>query len=288
VNDILPKSDLPDEEVVVEKGKGLSKDKEKVDINKKEIGKTDKKNDKGSADDGVELEDSSSEEDDGEGDGEEPTERIIMVKEGVGRLYYRLGLKYIPNNLRFAAVAFGFSIKRFYEGVDNISDVWREDFKIEDKKNESNSVNISIDKEKDIEEEEEETRGIWHVKVGSRVRVMLRMYITDTRFHIALVDKLPAGFEALNPKLLGQLGYIPDRPKDAEPLWDETWVRHTNMRDERVEAFASYLTTGKRGFSYIARATTKGVFIVPPAKAEEMYSPELFGRTGTEIVIIED
>jgi uncharacterized protein YfaS (alpha-2-macroglobulin family) len=28
----------------------------------------------------------------------------------------------------------------------------------------------------------------------------------------------------------------------------------------------------------VARATTPGVFVVPPPKAEEMYSPETFGR----------
>jgi Bacterial Alpha-2-macroglobulin MG10 domain len=31
-------------------------------------------------------------------------------------------------------------------------------------------------------------------------------------------------------------------------------------------------------YSYVVRATTPGLFIVPPAKAEEMYHPETFGR----------
>ena len=39
-------------------------------------------------------------------------------------------------------------------------------------------------------------------------------------------------------------------------------------------------------FSYTVRATTPGTFVAAPAKAEEMYSPEVFGRsTGTTVVI---
>ena len=40
-------------------------------------------------------------------------------------------------------------------------------------------------------------------------------------------------------------------------------------------------------YSYIARATTPGDFIVPPSKAEEMYAPETFGRTATDRMIID-
>ncbi|MBO0723798.1 MAG: hypothetical protein J2P41_23435, partial [Blastocatellia bacterium] len=38
---------------------------------------------------------------------------------------------------------------------------------------------------------------------------------------------------------------------------------------------------------YVARATTPGVFVAPPSKAEEMYHPETFGRGGTDRVVIE-
>jgi uncharacterized protein YfaS (alpha-2-macroglobulin family) len=58
------------------------------------------------------------------------------------------------------------------------------------------------------------------------------------------------------------------------------------MRDDRVEAFASLLWEGVHEYTYIARATTPGSFIVPPAKAEEMYFPETFGRSGSDKVLI--
>ena len=59
------------------------------------------------------------------------------------------------------------------------------------------------------------------------------------------------------------------------------------MRDDRAEAFTSLLWEGSYDYSYIARATTPGTFLVPPTKAEEMYSPEVFGRSGTDWVIVE-
>ena len=58
------------------------------------------------------------------------------------------------------------------------------------------------------------------------------------------------------------------------------------MRDERVEAFSSMVWAGVHEYTYVARATTPGTFVVPPPKAEEMYSPETFGRGASATVVI--
>ncbi len=81
------------------------------------------------------------------------------------------------------------------------------------------------------------------------------------------------------------------------------WYEHQNLRDERAEAFKSLLWEGHYVYRFLCRATCEGnthcyifelvsyyylgTFVVPPAKAEEMYSPEIFGRTATDIVYIE-
>jgi alpha-2-macroglobulin len=39
------------------------------------------------------------------------------------------------------------------------------------------------------------------VKAGAKVRVRLTMAPPTRHYHVALVDPLPAGFEALNPEL---------------------------------------------------------------------------------------
>jgi uncharacterized protein YfaS (alpha-2-macroglobulin family) len=59
------------------------------------------------------------------------------------------------------------------------------------------------------------------------------------------------------------------------------------MRDNRAEAFEMYLGEGTHQLVYTARATTPGVFFAAPAKAEEMYSPETFGRSTGQTVVVE-
>ena len=113
----------------------------------------------------------------------------------------------------------------------------------------------------------------------------------NRRYHVALVDPLPAGLEIVNPAL-ATTGPIPEDPKQASQRgpywwWYSPWYEHQNLRDERAEAFTPMLWEGVHGYDYVARATTPGSFVVPPPKAEEMYMPETFGRGGSDRVIVE-
>jgi uncharacterized protein YfaS (alpha-2-macroglobulin family) len=185
---------------------------------------------------------------------------LILGKEGRGRLYYRLGLRYAPTDLALDPAAMGFVVQRSYEAVDDPEDV------VQDK------------------------NGVWHIKAGARVRVKLAMVADNRRYHVALVDPLPAGLEIVNPALAvsGDLPQDPSAPDYRYGWWWwGTWYEHQNMRDERAEAFASLLWEGVYDYDYVARATTPGTFVVPPAKAEEMYSPEVFGRSSSDWVIVE-
>ena len=177
---------------------------------------------------------------------------LVVGKEGPGRLYYRVGMQYAPSDLRPPPLDRGFVVTRSYEGAEDPKDV-------------------SIDAD-----------GVWHVRAGSKVRVRVSMVNPARRYHVALVDPLPAGFEPMNPAL-ATTGPIPedqasrDQPSKNHWWWGR-WYEHENMRDERVEAFASLLWEGVHEYVYVARATTPGVFVVPPPRAEEMYMPETFGR----------
>jgi uncharacterized protein YfaS (alpha-2-macroglobulin family) len=185
---------------------------------------------------------------------------LILQKDGKGRLYYRIGMTYAPKSLWLAPDDHGFAVERVYEPVDNPRDVVRM---------------------KD---------GSWKIKAGAQVRVRLTMAAESRRYHVALVDPLPAGLEASNPAL-AVTGSIPMDPKqrveDDWWWWTRTWYEHQNLRDERVEAFASLLWEGVHEYTYVARATTPGRFVVPPTRAEEMYFPETFGRSASDRVIIE-
>jgi alpha-2-macroglobulin len=55
---------------------------------------------------------------------------------------------------------------------------------------------------------------------------------------------------------------------------------YKELRDDRVVYFATFLWKGTYTATYLARATTSGIFFTPPAHAEEMYNPAVNGRTG--------
>ncbi len=187
------------------------------------------------------------------------TRDLVLSKEGAGRLYYRLGLRYAPTDLQLDPLDVGFVVQREYQAVDDPADVTRD------------------------------PDGTWRVKAGARVRVRLTMVADNRRYHVALVDPLPAGLESINPALAvsGTLPQDPGQPQARYWWWWGPWYEHQNLRDERAEAFTSLLWDGVYEDTYITRATTPGTFIVPPAKAEEMYSPEVFGRSGSDRMVIE-
>jgi uncharacterized protein YfaS (alpha-2-macroglobulin family) len=201
------------------------------------------------------------------------TADLLLAKEGRGRLYYRIGLRYAPENLALQPLDHGFTVERSYEGADDPNDV------------------------------RHDPDGAWRIHAGARVRVRLTMVAPARRYHVALVDPLPAGLEALNPAL-AVTGAVPDHGGSEVTLigapglggprhpghwwwWSRHWFDHQNLRDERVEAFSTLLWEGVHTYRYVARATTPGTFVVPPPKAEEMYSPETFGRGATDRVIVE-
>jgi alpha-2-macroglobulin len=171
-----------------------------------------------------------------------------------------LGLRYAPTDLNLKPLDMGFVVQRQYEAIDHPEDVSRD------------------------------ANGVWHIKAGARVRVRITMVADNRRYHVALDDPLPAGLEIVNPDLAVS-GSTPQDPTSASSKygwwWWSTWYEHQNMRDERAEAFTSLLWDGVYDYTYVARATTPGTFIAPPAKAEEMYSPEVFGRSGSDWVTVE-
>jgi len=186
---------------------------------------------------------------------------LVLAKDGPGRLYYRIGMRYAPKSLDLDPLSAGFTVERGYEAVDDPADVSRDE------------------------------DGTWRVKAGARVRVRVTMVAPSRRYHVALVDPLPAGLEPIDPGLpaMGSLPADPASPKRGGCWWwTRTWYEHSGLRDERAEAFTSYLWAGVHTYSYVTRATTPGEFVVPPAKAEEMYAPETFGRSATDKLVVVD
>ena len=86
---------------------------------------------------------------------------LVLAKDGPGRLYYRVGLSYVPEGSLTPPVEAGFSVSRVYEPVDDPADVRRD-----------------------------AGGGSWRVKNGARVRVRLTMVAPWRRYHVALLAPL--------------------------------------------------------------------------------------------------
>jgi uncharacterized protein YfaS (alpha-2-macroglobulin family) len=136
------------------------------------------------------------------------------------------------------------------------------------------------------------------VAEGDLVRVRLRITVPSTRNFVVVDDALPAGLEAVDLSLRtasllpppGTVGQAenPDheeneqRPRWGFGRWDSGWwtpFDHREIRDDRVVYSATVLWPGTYTATYIARATTPGIFIKPSAHAEEMYNPAVRGES---------
>jgi len=184
---------------------------------------------------------------------------LILEKQGQGKLYYRLGLRYAPKSLRLGPEEQGFSVQREYEPVEGKDTV----------------VKLP--------------GGRYRIQAGKYVRVRLRIVVPSRRYFVAVDDPLPAGLEAVDLNLRTSAssrlaGKAKNKIYDFYSWYAFFAFSHKEKRDDRVVLFSDRLPSGVYEYTYLARATTIGTFVVPPLKANEMYHPEVFGRNGTKIV----
>jgi uncharacterized protein YfaS (alpha-2-macroglobulin family) len=183
----------------------------------------------------------------------------LSAQNATAPVFYYLTVREVPRTRPLNPVDRGISVERWYERVDT-------------------------------------RRPTTSVNAGDLVRVRLRITVPSERHFVVVDDPLPAGLEAVDLSLrtvapLGAFNPLPEAERDQdtdEPLWYfGTWdsgvwsaFDHKELRDDRVVYVATTILPGVYSATYLARATTAGVFMVPPAHAEEMYNPAVNGRTG--------
>jgi uncharacterized protein YfaS (alpha-2-macroglobulin family) len=127
---------------------------------------------------------------------------------------------------------------------------------------------------------------------GDLVRVTLTITLPKERLFVAVTDPLAAGFEAVDAWFRTTAA---DLAKDAtqqssDGSFADWWRRggfdYVEKYDDRVALFATRLSQGRHEFSYIVRATTAGTFSASGTWAEEMYAPEVNGRSAPATVVI--
>jgi alpha-2-macroglobulin len=127
-------------------------------------------------------------------------------------------------------------------------------------------------------------------KAGDLVRVTLTIRNTKERRFVAVTDPIPAGTEPVETLFATTAtDVVAERRGDRGMFdWTSWWRRggwdHEERHDDRVHVFATRLGEGTHEYTYVLRATTAGMFMAAPAHVEEMYEPEVFGRTSSSIV----
>ena len=152
-------------------------------------------------------------------------------------------------------------------------------------------------------------RPVTSVVAGDLVRVRVRVSTPTDRFFVSVDDMIPAGLEPIDLSLKTSETLAPFlrstpsrdsvRAEQSAPIWQmalfgswsEGWWSpwdHRELYDDRVVFFARVLWAGSYTGSYVARATTPGTFVAPPAHAEEVNNPALHGRTGGGTFVVRE
>ncbi len=168
---------------------------------------------------------------------------IKITKIGDGRLYYTLRMFY----------AFKENPIPFDEGFY----IWKEILTLDDKE-------------------------VKTFKRGEVYKVILHVVVPETRIFAVVDDPLPAGFVPVQTFFATESREI--RKKYRQAKWKEKghwWgsFDHEEYYDDRTLVFGQHLFPGEHTRVYFVRAATSGKFLAPSTKAEEMYSPEVFGST---------
>ena len=134
------------------------------------------------------------------------------------------------------------------------------------------------------------------------VRVDLFVSVPAPRNFVVVDDAVPGGLEPVN-RDLATSSEVDARKGDFKAAGGSFWFKfndwqeyavsrwnfyHQELRHDAVRYYADYLPAGNYHLSYAAQAIATGSFSVMPSKAEEMYDPDIYGKTsGMQLKISE-
>jgi alpha-2-macroglobulin len=185
--------------------------------------------------------------------------KLSFKKQGEGSLFYEARLRYAPRDLPRLGLERGFSLTKSMRSV----------------RPESLAAALAS-----VPEDPNPSPSL---AGGDLVLVDLLVAAPTLRHFVVIEDPLPAGLEALDARLVttgNQLEIQAGAATDSDLLNGFQHSEHTReLRDDRVLFFVDRMPAGLYRYRYLARATALGTFVAPPTRVEEMYQPEVFGRT---------
>ncbi len=173
---------------------------------------------------------------------------LHIRKEGEGRMYYEVRMNYAPTE-KLEARDEGMVVFKSFQTLDG--KVIKDSFQL-----------------------------------GDLVVVNLEVVTPEVRHFVVVNDPLPAGFVPVNLSFETESTELAREleKRRKQPWWQG--FRHVEMYKEKILLFADYLAPGIHTYSYLVRVTTPGTYSLPATRVEEMYTPEVFGRSGEGEVVI--
>jgi uncharacterized protein YfaS (alpha-2-macroglobulin family) len=197
------------------------------------------------------------------------TGTVTLDIKGTGRIYYATRLSYAPLNLKDKPINSGIEVQREYSVERNHKWVL--------------------------------LKSPMHIKTGELVRVDLFVRLPAARNFVVVDDHVPGGLEPVN-RDLATASVVDSEKGNFVASGGSFWYRfgdwheygyshwsfyHKELRHHAVRFYSEYLPAGNYHLSYVAQAMAPGDFIVMPLHAEEMYDPDVYGKSIPAILKVE-
>lgn len=191
---------------------------------------------------------------------------VVTVRDGIGKMYVDMNLKYfLPTE----------KIQPRDEGLV----VTQEYFKTDDLKLEN---------------------PVTGAQVGENLVGKMTVIVPEDRYYVMVEDYLPAGLEGVDFSLSTAQQGLQNQNYGGKGDsicstwdcgdWNSLWrFNYSEVRDDRMMYFADFLPKGVYEIKYFVRATSVGQFHDLPALGQELYFPEVFGRSaGRNFGVVEE
>jgi uncharacterized protein YfaS (alpha-2-macroglobulin family) len=135
---------------------------------------------------------------------------------------------------------------------------------------------------------------------GELVRVDIYVSLPTARNFVVIDDPVPGGLEPVNRDLANVSLVDADagafqaaggswwfRFRDWQDYGVSRWSFYTQeLRHDAVRFYSEYLPPGNYHVSYSAQAIAVGEFAVMPTHAEEMYDPDVYGKSSPGTLVV--
>jgi uncharacterized protein YfaS (alpha-2-macroglobulin family) len=142
--------------------------------------------------------------------------------------------------------------------------------------------------------EDDANQHINEAQPGDVISVTVTIVAPTDLYHLMVEVPIPAGTEPIDPNLAitgNEFGTpmmtVEGDEEVSGPDWWRYWVpSFTDMRDDRVTVFATFLEAGTYEYTFNVRASVPGTYRVLPVYGEQMYFTDVWGRSAGDTFTI--